>query len=281
MTKKLIVIAMLGLLSKNAFSQEVTLFIKDIKEERRLEPENSFIELTSIVNGLKVDDLNQIKLHEITNAVDDSGNTLKEVKSFFRDTYDSSSRLTIKLEAPARKATKISSLEGTIKQFSPSEANGSKIIVTKPLDQYNKNLLRKNYKDVKLILVDKEGLQKLKEKDEEAYNKQIEQLKKEGGLGEGLAEAVDALKQFFEGFSNFGSGESLSFYIEDEKNKIVEILIYNEKGEKMNYGSIQGHKNLTINLREKAAPDWKIEILIENKNSLKTHKFKLTDIILP
>ncbi|MBA6156043.1 hypothetical protein H3Z83_05855 [Tenacibaculum sp. S7007] len=269
-------------MTKICYSQDINLFIKDIKEERHLEQEDSFIELTSIIKGIKVNNLNQVKIKEITTAVDDNGNILKKMESFFGDDYSSSNQLKIKLEAPSRKSSKISSLEGVIKYFSPSESNGSKIIITNLLDNYNKNLLRKKHSDIKLTLIDKEALQKLKEEDEKEYNKQIEKLKKEGGLGEELAETVGAFKQFFEGFSNFGSKESLSFYIEDKKDEIVEIFIYNGEGKKMNYGSSRMGKNkLTINLREKVASNWKIEVLIENEKSLKEYKFNLINIILP
>lgn len=105
---------------------------------------------------------------------------------------------------------------------------------------------------------------------------------KEGGLGEGVAETVDIFKQFLNRFSNFGSRESLSFYFEDKKNEIVEILIYNGKGEKMNSGTHRIGKNiLSIHLKEEAVSDWKIEVLIENEKSLKEYKFSLTNIILP
>ena len=281
MTKRMIFIAILSLISKTTFSQEINLFIKDIKEERHLEQEDSFIELTSIIKGIKVNDLNQIKIKEITNAVDNNGNILKKMESFFGDDYSSSNQLKIKLEAPSRKSNKISSLEGVIKYFSPSESNGSKIIINNLLDNYNKNLLRKKHSDIKLILIDKEALQKLKDENEKEYNKKIEELKKEGNLGEGLAETVGVFKQFFEGFSNFGSGESLSFYVEDKNKEIVEIFIYNEEGEKMNYGRSKNNNKLTISLREKPTSDWKIEVLIENDKSLKEYKFSLNNIILP
>lgn len=281
MMKKISLIVIACLLSKFSFSQEVNLFIKDVKEERRLEQGDSFIELKSIIKGVKIDELNQVKIKEIIIAKDDNGNTLERKESYFGDDYSSKNEVTVKLEAPSRNASKISILEGVIKVFSPSQSNGSQVIVTQPLQNYNKNLLSKYYSDTKLTLIDKEAFQKLKEEDEKEYKKQIEKLKKDGGLKEGMAETIDAFKQFFDGLSGFGSGESVSFYIEDDKDKIVEILLYNGQGKKMNYGSSSGGNSLTISTKEKIDEDWKIEILIENDKSVKEHKFSLTNIILP
>lgn len=280
MIKKILLISVLSFVSKIAFSQEINLFIKDVKEERRLEQENSHIELTAIVKGLKVDDSNRIKIKEVA-AIDSEGNALQKVEDFFGDDYNNRNEIKLKLEAPSRSAIKISSLEGVIQSFNPSENNGSKLIISNPLNYYNTNLLGKNNPDVKLTLIDKDAIKKLKDKDDKEYTKQIKKLKNEGGLGEGLADTVDAFKLFFEGFASFGSEESLSFYIEDDNDKIVEILVYNAKGEKMNYGRGQMGNKLTINLKEKVASDWKIEILIENEKSVKEYKFNLANIILP
>ncbi len=283
MTNKLILVIVLCLISKIAFSQEVNLFINDIKEERHLRQEDSFIELSSFIQGLTVDDLNQVKLKNISSALDDNGNVLKKMEGFFGDDYSSRNELTIKLEAPSRKSNKLLTVEGSFKIFSPSEANGSIIKISNPLDLYNKNLLPKDFTDVTLTLVDKEALKKLREEDDEEFKKQIEQIKEETGLGEGVAESfIGAFKQFFEGFSNFGSGESMSFYVEDEKDKIVEILIYNGTGEKMNIGSSRmGKNNLSIDLKEKVASDWRIEIMVENEKSIKEYNFSVSNIVLP
>jgi len=281
MIKKMSLLAAICLCSYLGFTQEVNLFIKDVKEERHLEQEDSFIELESIIKGIKIGELNQVKIKEITLAKDDKGNILERKESFFGDDYSDRNEVKIKLEAPTRNATSISLLEGTLKVFSPSQSNASKIIINQPLNNYNTNLLCKYYSDIKLTLIDKEAFEKLKEGDEEEYQKQIEKLKKDGGLKEGMAETIDAFKQFFDGLSGFGSGESVSFYVEDDDDKIDEIKLLNADGKKMNYGSSSGGNSLTINTKEKIAEDWKIEILIENDKSLKEYKFSLSNIILP
>lgn len=248
-----------------------------------MEAKNSFIEITVLVQGIKVDEQNNVKIKEIVQAKDDVGTTMKRVSSFFGDRYESNNQLKIRLEVPSRQASKISVVEGSIKDFSPSEANGSRIVVRNISQMNNKNLLSKYASDVKLTLIDAEAFNKMKEADEKMMNKEIEKLKKEMGLGDEVEATIDAIKQFIDGFSSFGSsGESLSFFVDDANEKIVEILILNAKGEKMNYGSSRmGKDRLTLNVREKIADDWRIEILLENEKSMKEYKFKLENIILP
>ena len=282
MTKKVLACIAFSLCAKLTLAQDVNLFVNDIKEERYLESNKSFVELTALIKGIKVDDLNQIKIKSITTAAADDGSTLQKKESFFGDDYSSDNEFKIKLEAPTRKATKLVNIEGILKYFSPTEANGGKVLVKNPLTYYNKNLLSKKYKDVKLTLIDKAALDKLKEKDEKEYQEKIEELKKSGVMAEGMAETVGAFKQFFDGFGNFGNENALSFYVEDSNEKIVDILIYNAEGKKMNYGrSKNGAHKLSISLSEEIQANWTIEILIESEQALKEHKFKIASVLLP
>ena len=264
-------------------AQEVRVFVKDIKEERRLEEDQSFIELDVIIKGLKVNDSNQVKIHKITKAVDDLGNTLHQKESYFGDDYSGKNSITIKLEAPVRAASQINLIEGSLKRYSPSVKNGSKLILKNPLRFMNKNLIPKNASNVKLTMIDQNMLKELQEKDEIEYQKKLEKLKEQEVLGEGLAEIVDAFKDFFDGFSGFGSNEEkLHFYLEDEEEKIVDVFFFNEKGKKMNSGRSQyGSHKVTYGLDEKINEKWIIEILLETEDSMKFVDFKIADIILP
>lgn len=282
MTKKVLVCIALGLCTKLTLAQDVNLFVNDIKEERHLESDKSFVELSALIKGIKIDEFNQVKIKSITNAAADDGSTLQKKESFFGDDYSNNNELDIKLEAPTRKATNLVNIEGVLKYFSPTEANGGKVVVKNPLNYYNKNLLGKKYKDVKVTLVDKAALEKLKEKDEKEYQKKLNELKESGVIAEGMAETVDAFKQFFDGFGSFGNENALSFYVEDPNEKIVEILIYNADGEKMNYGSSKyGSHKLSISLKEEAQPNWTIEVLVESEQALKELKFKIANVLLP
>ncbi len=264
------------------YSQDVNFFVKEIKEERNSDQEKSVLELEVSISGIKINEANLVKVKQITKAIDDKGNILKRKKSFFGDDYSSSSNITLKLEAPSRDAKKINQIQGVIKYFSPSENTKSKITITKPLDKVNTNLLAGYSNDVHLSLISKEALEKLEKEDEKEYQKKIEKLKKDGVFGDELVETVDAFKDFFEGFFSFSdSKEAFSFVFNDEKEKIVDILVYNETGEKMNYGSSTSNRKKIISLKEEPKNNWSIEILLENDKSLKEFNFSIDNLILP
>ena len=270
------------LLIHTSYSQEVNLFVKNIKEERNSNQSDSYLELEASISGLKVDEFNQIKIGEITKAVDNQGNVLKKIDSYFGEDYSSENEIKIKIEAPFRSATKIKTLEGTIKYFSPSEQNDSKIIITQPLEKLNTNLLKSYTSEIKLTLVNKAEMEKWKAQDEKKYQKELEKLKKEGTIEAAVAESVDVFKKMFEGFSTMGDdASSFSFIITDKKESLIDIFVYNEKGEKMNYGSSTSGDFKTISLKEEPKNTWSIEVLLENEKSLKEVKFSISEIVLP
>lgn len=281
MMKKIICLGILCSISFSALAQDVNLFVKEVKEERNSDSKDSFLDIEAAINGIKVDEFHLVKIKTLK-AVDNEGNTLERIESYFGDDYEDENTITIKMEAPFRKSTSIENLEGSISYYSPSEENGGVVIINKPLDLYNTNILKKKSKDVKLTLVSKEQMQKLKEENKKEYEAQIANLKKEGVIQAEMAEGVDALMGAFEGLFSFGdSKEALTFHVEDEKELLVEILVFNEKGEKMNYGYSKSGSSHTISLKEEPKNSWSIKILLENEKAVKELKFKLSNILLP
>lgn len=191
--------------------------------------------------------------------------------------------MTIKLQAPSRKAAKISSISGVISVFSPTEANKSILTFENLPKLYDKNLLKGKYSSVKLTLLNPSTSEKSKKEAEQNFQKELDKAKEKGELEEGVAEVVNVMKDLFEGFSKLGSSDdSLSFLVEDEKEQIVEIVVLNEKGEKINYGTTKyGDNKLTINLEEQITEKSTMKVLIENHKSVQTFNFELLNILLP
>lgn len=268
------------------FAQDVNLTVSELEERRFLSSSKNYIELTVEINGMVVNEQKQVKLNGITKAVDDLGNTLEVQNSYFGDKYEDDGKITIKLDAPLRKATKIAALEGTISYFEASEKMGSKIAVDNIMSKRNKNLL-KGYSDaVTFTMIDQKELAKLKEKDKAEFDKKMQELKDEGVFGEVAAEVVDAFGGLIEGFANMGSSfvdadKSLTFYAVDKDNLIIDVMIYNGEGKKMNSGFSRMNSIHTFFLREKPQADWKIDILFENPKATKKLNFSLNNIILP
>ena len=240
------------------------------------------LELRVKVAGLPVDENRKIKIGSIFKAIDNTGNNLKQVVGSFDNDYSDENEVQLKLQAPMRNATELTTVEGTLKYFSPTRTNKGIVEITNPLAKYNTDLLKDINKHIKLILIDEEGLKKLKNENEAAYNKEMEKFKKENPDAEKIGDFVGGLKNFFESLFAYGSyGPGATFLVDDPMKKIVKINVYDEKGERMNNGWSSSGQQLTVSLSAPLQNSWKIEILLENEQSLKELKFKLGTVFLP
>lgn len=275
-------ILLLALFATEGFSQEVNVMVTDIREERALDQYYSGIELTLKLNGITVDENRRVKIGKITKAVDNLGNTLSEKTSSFGQDYKDRNEVSFKLTAPLRNATELSTVEGVISYFSPTVENKGKVEVTKPLDRYNSNFLKGADPSVKLILIDEEGLKKMKSENEATFNKEMERLKKENAIEEKVEGLMSGFKDFFDGLFNSGSyGSALNFYVEDPEKKIVSINVYDEKGTKVSNGYFSSGSQMSITLNEEPKNTWRVDVLLENPKALKEYKFKLNNVFLP
>lgn len=272
----------LGCLLSAGFAQNVNVLVTDIREERRLDQQSSYLELTLKVNGIAIDDKRKIRIGTVTNASDNLGNSLKQIVGSFDNDYTPYNDVRLKLEAPPRSATHLNAVEATLKYFAPTKENKGLVEIAKPLDKYNTNLLKGLSTDARLILIDEEGLKKLKQENEAAYNKEMEKFKKENPEAEKMSEVIGGLKGFFESLFDYGSyGPSMTFLVDDPKKRIVEIFVYDEKGEKMNNGWSKSDNKLSIMLSSAPQKNWKMEVLLENAKSVKEYTFKAGQVFLP
>lgn len=264
------------------FAQNVNVLVTNVREVRELDQKNSVLELQIKVTGIIVDENRKIKIGSILKAIDNTGNSLNQIVGSFDNDYSEENEVQLKLQAPMRNATELSTVEGTLKYYSPTRANKGIVEIVNPLAKYNTDILKGINKTIKLILIDEEGLKKLKNENEAAYNKEMEKFRKENPDAEKMGDFVGGLKNFFESLFSFGSyGPGLTFLVDDPMKKIVKINVYDEKGEKMNNGWSSSGQQLTVSLSAPPQNAWKIEVLIENDQSLKELKFKLGPLFLP
>lgn len=267
-------------------AQTPTFEIKAITEERRLDifASGNSIELEFEVKDVEINKTHLIKLNTIGKAIDSNNELLEKKRVSFGYTYQSKNEIRIALEAPLRSAESIKEISGTINYFTPSEENGSKIIVHNPLEHFNSNLLKSINTDVKLLLVDKAALDELEKKDKAAYMDKLKALKLDQ-FAEGLEKTASGLQSLFEDlFKEFepSSKDEFIFYVEDKSGKLVDILIHNDKGEPMQNGrTLIGEYKQKISLREIPQKDWTITILLENEASIKVLDFIIFNIQLP
>jgi hypothetical protein len=270
------------LFSSIGHAQEINVLVTDIREERTLDQHYSALELTVKINGIQIDENRQVKVGKITSAVDNLGNTLEEKTSSFGYDFKDRNEVSFKLNAPPRSATQLNTIEGIIHYYVPTLENKGKVEIVNPLDKYNTNLLKGITTDAKIILIDDEGLKKLKSENEAAFNQQMDKLKKDNAIEEKMGGLLTGFKDFFEGLFNYGSyGPSLNFYVEDTDDKIIGINVYNDNGDKVSNGYFSSGNQMTITLNDEPKDSWKIAILMENEKALKEYKFKLTNVFLP
>lgn len=267
-------------------AQTPTFQIKAITEERRLDrfDSSNSIELEFEVKYIEINKTHLIKLNTIGKAIDSNNDLLEKKRVSFGYTYQSKNEIRIALEAPLRSAQSIKEISGTINYFTPSEENGSKIIVSNPLEHFNSNLLESINTDVKLLLVDKAALDELEKKDKAAYMNKLKALKLDQ-FAEGLEKTASGLQSLFEDlFKEFepSTKDEFIFYVEDKNGKLVDILIHNHKGELMHNGrTLIGEYKQKISLKEIPQKDWTITILLENETSVKVLGFTISNIQLP
>lgn len=280
---KTILLTICGLCVWSAgFAQNVNVLVTDIREERRLDQRSSSLELTLKVNGIPVDENRKIKIGTVIKATDNLGNELKHVVGSFDNDYTGYNEVKLKLEAPPRNATHLNVVEATLSYFTPTKDNKGVVEIASVLDKYNTNLLKNQNSEAKLILIDEERMKKMKAENEAAYNKEMEKFKKENPEAEKMSELMGGLKGFFESLFDYGSfGPVMTFLVDDPKEKIVEILVYNEKGEKMNNGWSKSDNQLSIMLSSPPQKNWKLEVLLQNNKSVKEHTIKLGQVFLP
>lgn len=265
-------------------AQTPTVQVKNITEDRYLDQSRNSIEIEFEVKGLEIDKAHLIKLNSISKAIDSNNEILEKKRVSFGYTYQSKSELRLGLEAPLRSAQFIKEIRGTISYFVPSEENGSKIIISNPLAYYNTNLLASVKTDVKVLLLDKASLNELEQKDKVAYMEKLKALNLDQ-FAEGLQQTASGLQSLFEDlFKDIGpsSKDEFIFYIEDKDKKLVDILVYNEKGERMDSSrSLTGDYQRKVSLKEIPQSDWTVTILLENKNAVKELDFIISNIQLP
>ena len=270
------------LVNTNGFSQNINVLVTDIREERTLDQHYSALELTVKINGILIDENRQVKVSKITSAVDNLGNALEEKVSSFGYDFKDRNEVSFKLNAPLRSATQLNTIEGVIQYYVPTLENKGKVEIANPLDKYNTDLLKGITTDAKIILIDDEGLKKLRSENEAAFNQEMDKLKKDNAIEEKMGGLLTGFKDFFDGLFNYGSyGPSLNFYVEDTEEKIIAINVYNDKGEKVSNGYFSSGNQMTITLNDDPKDSWKIAILMENEKALKEYKFKLTNVFLP
>lgn len=276
------------------YSQELNLFLQDIKEERlngqtqrSTSDSISKITFTTAVNGIRLDNYHFIKLGKLT-VVDETGKSLKEIKdSFYKnDRYHNDKKMEFIVEAPARHATKIEKFQGSLLYFRPTEANNGKVIVRDFLQRKGENLLLNTYPEIALELMDTSKLLDMQEEVQKMIGREVKKRKKEGAIDGEEQEEINQARQLLTGIMGMGgrssSHKALTFRLNKPLSEaFYRISIYNKKGKKIDTGYSSVGNLYQFHLTEQPTKECYIEILIETKDAVKELPFQFQDIVLP
>ena len=294
MNNRLILIILFCFSGTTALSQELNLFLQEIKEERfkgkthRSRSDSiSKIMFTTAVNGIALDDYHLVKLGELK-VTDNTGKPLKEIKGTFykNHIYTKAKRFEIIVEASARQVTKIKTFEGSLLYFTPTESNNGKLIIRNFFNQKNKNLLAERYPEIELRLLDTDKLIDLQEKTQKMIDEEVEKRKKEDPISDAELQEIKKTRQLLSDITRLNDNRATHNRLTFQSNKplneaFFRFSIFNENDEKINTGYTSVNNIYQIYLKEQPTKNCYIEILIESEKAIKELPFQFNNIVLP
>ena len=293
-SSRIVLFAMAFLVSGVVWSQNFNLFLQSIDEDRHsgesrimYHPDSvSTITLTAMVNGITLDQNHLIKVKEVK-AVDNKSNSLALISSnfYYDNRYQDDKKLEIKLEAPARNATKID-MQGSLLYFNPTEKNKGKVIIHDILNRPGENLLKNIYPNAELVYTDTDELINLKAEMEKLINSEIEKRKKEvGEISEEEQREIEYTRQLFNDMFDLSDNRfayTITFQSnENIKDAYFSFAIFNAEGKSISSGYSSVNNLYQYHLSEPTTEGCYIQLIKEVDSAVKELKFDLKNIILP
>lgn len=285
--KQIILLTSLIAFSASLYSQKVNVTANSIKETRSTEDRDNELEIEVSIKGIKIDENNLIRVKEFTKVQDDEGLELQKKKSFFGSSEEFQSKNTIKLtfETPSRSATMIPKIEGVLEYFTPSTDTGGKVVIDRPISKMNTRIVSDEATGVLVDFTNKQEIDNYKKKYRKDMEVALDSLKEEGELAGTLGEVavgfLDAFEGVFSGFGSMGGDHSFYFKVEDPKEKLVEINIYNEEDKLMSNGTSKYGTIQIKSFKNEPNDEWRIEVILKNKDAVKEIPFTISNIVLP
>jgi hypothetical protein len=224
----------------------------------------------------------------VQKAVDESGRDLMSDKARepeFSKVGEGAQPMKINLKNPARAASAIKEISGTVELFAPSRDPASSVVIDKVMTRMDKPLSSPALKSAKIeakVISPKTYREKSK-MSEADFEKEMEKHK--GELGEMEAEQAKAMMALAKGLmSMMGEvGENdLVLQIADPENRIFEVEVVGRDGKKIDTnGSMSSNDTRILNFKEKLPADAKLRFLLKTKKSVTTASFSLKDVPLP
>jgi hypothetical protein len=244
---------------------------------------NSFFgnrcEITLNVTGDEVRKHKFAKVTNITKATDDQGLDLiaEDTKNTkYADISGTSASVSLVLLPSSRKAETIKEISGEVWLFAPTEANGGIVKVKTFGKSTNKNLIP-GVTGLSLMYVTKESVDKM---NAEQKSKKEAELKKQPKEIQELANELMNLVDAFTSMS--GTGNEISFYINGEENKLINLYFEKPDGSKIeNNGWFSSGTLKTYYFNEEIKETYTLVLTVEANAAVKKIPFSLKGVDLP
>jgi hypothetical protein len=248
--------------------------------ERRSTSDGSFdnrCEIEFKVSGDEARKYKFVKISKITTIKDDQGIELMKENNFLKyEAIDNEAKVKIETKIPSRKSMVLKEIIGELILYNPTVDNGAIISVTDYEKRTNVNLVP-NGVGFQLIYLTKTSAEQFVK---EQQQKKTDEIKK---LPEPARKMAEEIIKAFDSFSSISDNPNeLTFLIQGDESKFVDLCFEDENGKKIQRNGFSGFGNLiTYSFREKPKSNWKLLLNIESDKSIKKIPFSLTNIELP
>lgn len=247
--------------------------------ERRSTSEGSFdnrCEIEFKVSGDEARKYKFVKVSKISTIKDDQGLELTKENNFLKYEPIDNDAIKIETKIPSRKSIVLKEITGEIILYNPTVDNGAIISVPDYEKRTNTNLVP-NSTGFQLIYLTKTSAEQFVK---EQQQKKEDEIKK---LPEPARKMAEEIVKAFDSFSSISdSPNELTFLIQGDESKFVDLYFEDENGKKIQRNGFTGYGNLkTYSFREKPKSNWKLFLNIESDTSIKKIPFSLTNVELP
>ena len=243
----------------------------------------SEIKLKLVGDGLA--DIRGVRRVQITKAVDDTGrNLVTDEKISSAGPFDferigkvsSQIEKTIKLGNPARKASVIKEIIGSIELYAPQKDPNATVIAKNFTGQIGKPLVlpELRQKNIEITVLNKVQYDKMKKENDERSAKTTASPE--------IADAlVNVFKQLFSGFMRVGEND-LAFVVNDPNSALVDIEINDEHGVAYKRGGRMSSERIhVLSFDRKIDDKAQLVIFLATPKSIIKVPLSLHDILLP
>ena len=297
---RLILLVLSTLSSAVAVYGQVRVMPGDIKDTRRTDGFFSKLEVEMKVLGDALSGAKGIRVN-ITKAVDETGKDLlpeKKGDDEFKEinlSGNETAKVDVELKNPARKATAVLEISGTLELFVPSRDPSATILIPNLASAVGHGFEHAGLKtaSIEVSIWNKQQYETRRKSEEDRLKKAYEERKKKaaeaGGSAEDLGDALaQGLMKVFGGLFNAMtemSENGLAIQVSDPKKLLIGIEFEDPNGKTIDQRgktTLGGEeRTMLFDFEEKLPETTRVKLLLLTSKSVIRVPFKLTNVPLP